>query len=597
MTRSLVSVGKAYWKLTAGFTAFAGWALAKEKPEFAITTKLAYLVFLVKVYWPELMLLSVLALAIVWGWGKFFSNGIKPSLENAWRALRKILQYASFGDLALGALALFIVGSLMLPQTLKQLRLLCDIETQFYGGRLANWFGTDRHAIAARQIRRADYALAAQTLQAQAGELDAAQEADTAREVQLWIEGHVEPIAKLTPLLKSRIDQQGVTRSDLLVQGSMQAMRPTWSIGEPSRNEIYGAAQLPVYLKALLRARRVCNGEDTQDLSRRDIAQAVSALGFARWPNLFFGSTADDQDRRSILCSVVGAMSVTELESAHRSAFSVSGQPKRADWRAALRESGATTLLSDVVEALVGALDVPFRKSMSSAPFTRLHERLTGSKDFMIEQEQEITSIEPAEMGFLSVVSDGEVDRPLEREDRAAAFTPVTYLKYRGEHMSDLSLTTFVTQTDARALLLCRNNKLSTGALSALVTHDGDGRLKIQNTDFCGHAVLPSVSRNIPVDRSVGALLALLARMNVGDMNIAADVSKGLVREALCETVASHIATSDVAHGTEVTRLCPVHALAHDRLPRTIPFEISAPQRNADDVKTIDKALEEPLPR
>ncbi|EER62317.1 hypothetical protein AcdelDRAFT_0001, partial [Acidovorax delafieldii 2AN] len=531
----LREVSKASWAVVTAITAAVTWTATHLIPDYASDTKGDFLAFALRVYWPECIAAALLLLLIV----GTLTAGVRRSAGVVDAVLTSAAQaYRSFrlvpvAERVVAMALLFVVAVGSLGLVADQLSKMVARESEFAHGRMKNWFGTSQQVAANRLIFDAAYGRAVETLADQARRLRDITEGDTSGTVGQWIEDNVEAGGQMLDNVKSRVSQAGLSRADLLLQGTLRAIRPTWRFGSVESDDLVGREQLATYEAALLESKARCEGDGGALLSDVTVAHAVSALGFTRWPQLLYPVPSPIETKRKVLCAILSALSVDELKQAHRAAFSISEAPTRTDWRDKLSTDTIGTSASVVWVSIKRAIQAPVVAAFNVRLFRPASVATVPADDADMWPDREIKPLETAGLLEVAVGRSRNPAVPIDDHGIPATFFPVIYLA-SGE---DDGRTQFYTSASAegRGLLICRESTLLTPRLAVEVVHRFGG-VRLGPSKRCKDDKEVSHLNKVDPANALPGMLSLLEALDASAAASAAPDS-GAVRGVLCQTI------------------------------------------------------------
>lgn len=545
---AFTQVVNSYWKGLTLCIAAVAWLFASVTPKFGFITKLTFSSFLVRTYWPEILVV----LALLGGGIALLSllklNPAKlPSdSKSAVRRVSGVVRQLPLSDRIYGLVVILLALSISIPLLWKQTSVMLEAEHTFVVIRLMNWFGDDLHRIAARQINEGNYETAVRTLNIQAKELgDDVQEGRTAESTASSLEIRISSVATTKQRVLDRMKRAGVTRSDLLMLGVLHAMLPPHARGSEPPASLPGAEAVQAYLAALQRVKVMCDAGRFDTATPQDVGMSAAALGFARQPALLFGRADDLSKRLQVLCQILGPRSATEVSALHHAAFSVSAPSERLDWRVPV-EGAATTPGVMVMRSFGRAIDTVFEHTIGKAPITKR----------MPSMERELPSYEVPlpvlESAVISTAPEAE-----ETEDSSEAFEPVVLIESSTQHSLNAHARVY-RRKEGVSLTLCIPSMVSAGFDGYALQMRQDGRLQITDTDECGKDVSEADAVR-QVDESLLSATAKFIALN--DSGRAIGAPQGM-RSSLCRLLVAGAKVRAPTLTSSAITLCPVDAAA-----------------------------------
>lgn len=539
---------KSYWKGLTLCIAAVAWLFASVTPKFGFITKLTFSSFLVRTYWPEiLVVLAILGagLALL----RLLKLNPEKLLSDSKSAVRKgagVVRQLPLSDRIYGLVVILLALWISVPVLWKQTSVMLEAEHTFVAVRLMNWFGDDLHRIAARQINEGNYETAVRTLNIQAKELgDDVQEGRTAESIASSLEARISNVATTKQRVLDRMKRAGVTRSDLLMLGVLQAMLPPHARGGESPVSLPGAEAVQAYLAALQRVKVMCDAGHFDTATPQDVGMSAAALGFARQPALLFGRADDMPKRLQVLCQILGPRNTTEVSALHRAAFSVSAPSERSDWRIPAEGAAATPAMM-VIRSFGRAVDTVFEHTIGKA---LLVKRMPSSERDTAPDEVMLPILESA---IVSTAPETE-----ETEDTSEAFEPVVLIDSSAQHSLNAHARVY-RRKEGVSLTLCLPSSVSAGFDGYAMQMRQDGRLQIAETDECGKDASEADAIR-QVDESLLSATAKFIALN--DSGRAIGAPQGM-RSSLCRLLVAGAKVRAPALSSSAITLCPIDAAA-----------------------------------
>ncbi|MDR7296998.1 hypothetical protein J2X16_002345 [Pelomonas aquatica] len=553
----VVDALRAYWKVGTVVVAGIGWAFASSAPKLAVSSKLRFAAFLLRVYWPELMVIALAGAGLVWiGRTCGLHGNATAATLAAWRRrASRVLGQVSVGRIAVGVMAVVATFAFVTITVVRQAVLVVEAQQTFAAIRLMNWYGDDLHRVGQQLIETGQYDIAARTFKLQARDLgNDLEEGRSASTVAQWLEAHINERSRIVQLLQAQIQQSGVERRHLLLQGTWTAVLPPGPLHAPEQLEMIGAGELTRYRDALGRLKTACDEGKADTLTARQIGEAASALGFARSADLLFGSATETAARAELLCGIAALHGAEDLQQMSLNAFSVRKAPSRDDWRRELPVATLLTPPSWVLRAGVNAVRAQVER------FTgidlRRRDVTSESSDAEADAQPSATKVEAIEMGQLALL---DVEPP---ETDYASLSPVIYHGplvlpgFGGVEPIDAYL---LHDGGEPVLLLCEQRRPGDATTGLLLREDLSVHLMPAASPKCA-----ADSTNQALDRrtTFEMAAALLMRWDSGERSAPASAKGTEVRGLLCRALVAKPRHLESREARDAYRLCPLHAYA-----------------------------------
>lgn len=543
-----IAVVRTYWKGLALGVAVTTWLAVLVTPKVGFTTKLSFGAFMLRTYWPEIIVVLILIGATLGLLHRFRALAASPATAGnavARRILGTVRQVSAWHRFS-GLIVIGITVAACVPLLWKQVGLMVEAEQIFYATRLMNWFGNDLHRIAARQINNGNYAAAVRTLKVQSRELGESEEGKTAARVAASLAYRIAFVDSQRQRTLDVMKRAGVVRSDLLMLGVLHAMLPPHPLGVEHSATVPGAESVQTYLDALRRVKAHCDGPTGVGTSLEDLGMATAALGFARSPRLLFGNAEDPGTKAEILCDIVRPLNAAGVDELHRAAFSVSALSKRTDWRMPVQDDGGTPGVM-VIRSFGRAFDAAIKRATGLTPLKRWLPAMES------QDAPDRHSTEILESDVMSIIKPSPVEKT-----NVKVFAPVTLIANAanktlaayalvGRLRSGIELTLCIPTTDS-----------AVPVEGYLFKMRPDGRLQIAGSDVC----TGDAGAGDSIRRLDASLLAAISRfITLVDAGRVLAMPATL-RGALCRVlVAGAPKRAPDSVGTAIN-LCPLDAAA-----------------------------------
>lgn len=502
---TFIAIVRTYWKGLTLCLAVATWLAASVTPKFGFVTKLSFGSFLLRTYWPEILVALVLvgvALILLRRFGVPSTDPLAAGHSMARRALETVRQ-VTVSDHVYGLIVVVVTVGASIPLLWKQVGLMLEAEQAFYATRLMNWFGDDLHRIAARQINDGNYAAAVRTLKVQAGELGEIEEGRTAASVAASLASRIAYVDNNRQRTLDLMKRAGVVRSDLLMLGVLHAMLLPHALGAEHSATVPGAESVQAYLGALRRIKSHCDSATGDAPTPQDVGMAAAALGFARSPGLLFGRIEDPGQRAEVLCGIVRPLDAATVDKLHRAAFSVGAPSERTDWRMPVQgEAGTPGIM--VIRSFGRAVDTVIERATGLAPLKGLLPVMESGEAF----DRHSTSV--LESAVVTVVA-----RVPTKEAHEASFESVTLIGNAAR--KDLDAYARVDHLRGGIqLTLCIPSNVVASVEGYLLKMREDGRLQITGTEACAQDTREADAVR-PLDASLlAAIVRFIALIDSG---------------------------------------------------------------------------------
>jgi hypothetical protein len=558
---------KQSWRAIVAGCAVITAMFATVKPEFTLTTKLSFGWFLLRVYWPE-MVITVLLGAGYWLVTRRSTRRRPGSVPWGQKARRLRMEWREVGwaDRLGATILLAILLLIFIHVTWHQFYIALQQQQVFVATRLMNWFGDDLHRVAAAEINQGRYETAIRLLKQQGKELGNLEEGITARTIGDQLAERRDTVTQLNADIRVRAKRAGVMRGDLLLMGALDAMLPQGPLGEIPRDEkLPFSASLPAYRDALGRIAKRCTAETDEPNLAADIGMAASALGFARWPSLLFGTTESPVGRMELLCRVVSGRDAAELDVLHKAAFSVTALAVRNDWRRPVPDSSLLTPAAMAGRAFSRAADTMLYRLSGRNPLMDFlpQPALLDAADATDEGNAVTWVLQPLEIKAVVLLHAPPIDAltadPL-------AFTSTRFINPFNENAVGEVEARLAQGPGGAVLSLCLPGSTLKARIGYSARTRPGGRLEITHRETCGDP--PSTEERV---RRIDAVLLTAIRrlIELADAGrVHAEPPEW--RSTMCSILASRASEAGPTVIEGALRLCPIDAVAA-RLSRPAP--------------------------
>ncbi len=536
------------WKGVVIVIGILTWSLMSAAPQMGFMTKLSIMPFLLRVYWPEL-LLGLIAIVVtiaaslqkrtIFDTFAYLTNSLRP------KSIRELGYFDTITRLLAIGFAVIILGAAA-KAVLSKFDQMVRSEHEFASTSLLSWFRNDLLKLAVTHINTGDYDVALKILAAQENEFRSTEEGDIAKSAHNWIQTISKESAAGLQWVSERIAVAGVSRADILMQGALLDALPKSSVNESRVDVVDGTTQIDAYRDRLQYVRRTCLESGAHALSARDVGMAASALGFARSPELLFGTT-EHEARRAALCEIVQAMTEGELLKASQAAFSISGASNRHDWRINLDDAPYHTSGWIVMHGLAQGIDLPASKLFGSRPLTRL----LGSRPKALEIRSQ--SFPGTETRFLTVFGN-IVNRTIDWRP----YIPISYIER--QDLSNGEYSQIVSSQGGSALIVCSGTIDGKSAYGLEFSYVDNGRVTASDSRRCGQNRLGQLQDGIG-ENLLTVTIAFLQMLDSGKLQLAPGLDPAKTRSLLCRILVRDGGREPEGLRDFAFRYCPIQAI------------------------------------